>query len=75
MKKVYVLYDSGTCEVVRVFSSMEKAIAAAINRMTIFLHTCIAFLADEDGALIEYKHHDTGKMYALTVQIVELEGD
>ena len=76
MKKVYVLYDSGICEIIRAYSDMEKAITAAINRLTIFHHTCVGFFSDEDdGAVIEYVHHDTGKLCALTVQATDLEGD
>lgn len=73
MKKVYVLYDSSVCEPIRVFCDMEVAMVAALNRLTIFSHICVGFSADEEEAVIEYRHHGTGKLYALTVQACDLD--
>ena len=65
--KLFVLYDSGICEVIRIYDSMDLAMSAAINRVALLEYTCIGFSADDDFAVIEYRDQ-TGEKYALTVQ-------
>lgn len=73
MKEVFVLYDSGSREVIRVFRDMEKAIVTAMNRLTFFRHTCVGFFADAEEAIIEYMDHDTGELCALTIQASNID--
>lgn len=72
MKKIFALYDSRTCEIIRAYSDMESAIVAAMNRVVFFCHTCVGFSADEHETIIEYRDHDTGVLYALDIQETEL---
>ena len=68
MKKAYVLYDAGTCEIIRIYRCMERAMTAAINRLGIFRHTCLGCYYDSEYAVIEYRDYETGKKYALLIE-------
>ena len=65
--KLFVLYDSGICEAIRIYDSMDLAMSAAINYIAQFQYTCVGFSADDDFAVIEYRDQ-TGEECALTVQ-------
>lgn len=75
MMKVYVLYDCGTCEIIRAFNSMEKAMVAAMNRLTFYRHTCVGFEYGDEYTAVKYIDHDTGVRCALTVQTIDMEGN
>ena len=66
--KLFVLYDSGICEVIRIYDSMDLAMSAAINRVALLEYTCVGFSADDEFAVIEYRDNHTGEKHALTVQ-------
>lgn len=75
MNNVYVLYDAGTCEVIRVYPNMSKAMTAAVNRLLIFQHICLGVYYDEEYAVIEYRDHENGEKYALLIEQAAMDKD
>jgi len=75
MNNVFVLYDAGTCEIIRVYPSMNKAITAAVNRLVIFRHICLGVYYDEEYAVIEYRDYESGKKYSLLIEQAMMDKD
>lgn len=67
MKTIFIVYDSRTAEPIRAYTTMEKAIAVAINRIAFFNHDCRSFNYDDEYTVIEYMDRKTGELKALTI--------
>lgn len=55
MKKIYVIHEEN--EIITARDTMENAIAAAINRLSICGYTCEEFSYDESLTIIMYRDH------------------
>ena len=66
MKSIFVIHENG--EIIAARDTMNNAIAAAMNRITICGYLCEGFEYDESLTLIDYRDLDAHETRTMVIQ-------